>query len=79
MQDVTHEVVEVGHDVGFALRVNLAHAALEGLQGFRALVLLVVGQSLVVVEHHLVGTIQRTIVTNVDHSVPVHLPKIAAQ
>ena len=79
VQQVAHEVVQVGHQFGIARLVDLAHAALEGLQGLRAPLLLVVGQSLVVVEHHFLGIVQRALVADVGNALPVLAAQVAAQ
>ena len=73
IQDVAHEIVEVGDDVDIALRRDLRDSAMEGVECGVVVVLLILGESQIVVEGHLVGIIERSVFADVDGLVPIHL------
>ena len=73
VEQVAHDCIEVAHDGGVAVLVNDADALLECLQGLVAVVLLIVGHSLIVIECHLLGVVLPCFLTEADYLCEVFL------
>ena len=80
MEDISHHGIEIRNDVGVTVFLDDTNAILEGREGSVQTVALEVGDTLIIIERHIVGRILTGIMTKGYHTVHiVALPGIAQQ
>ena len=71
MIDISQNRIEVGYDILVALFIHLLHSFLENFQRLVCLILLIMGQSQVIIELHRIGIILQSRSRHLDHFIQI--------